>query len=71
VTPIGHTEFRQVKAFGYCVFLATKLSKGTNEIVCDPWLKQAWPTKKGGRLSFKKQKYGEYDGYLINNSADR
>jgi class 3 adenylate cyclase len=43
------------KAFGKCVFRATKLSSGTNIIYIDEALEAAWPTQKGGTLKFVKK----------------
>jgi len=43
------------KAFGKCVFRATKLSSGRNIIYIDENLEASWPTAKGGKLKFIKK----------------
>lgn len=66
VTLVGLPESRHPKAFGECVYRATKLAKGRNEIYIDETLKLSWPTEKGGVLKFLKQKVRGFDGYLVN-----
>ena len=65
VTLVGLSGNKHPKAFGNCVFKATKLSSGRNEILTDEWLKKSWPTSSGGRLKFKAKKVKDVDGYLI------
>ena len=66
VTLIGVPEHKKhPKAFGQCVFYATKLSKGKNEIFTDEWLKNSWPSSPNGKLSFKRKSLKGVDGYLI------
>ncbi|PVY79688.1 hypothetical protein C7427_1256 [Pantoea ananatis] len=69
VTLVGLPEERQVKAFGECVFRATKMSAGRNEICVDERLYAEWPSSKGGKLSFQYKEFGKGDkkfsGYLI------
>lgn len=48
----GINGFKHPKAYGECVFRATKLSGGQNVVLVDERLKNAWPTTKGGKLSF-------------------
>lgn len=48
----GVDGFKHPKAYGECVFRATKLSGGQNVILIDQRLKMAWPKKTGGTLSF-------------------
>lgn len=43
---------RHAKAYGECVFRATKLSGGNDIILIDSNLKTAWPSSKGGTLRF-------------------
>lgn len=68
---VGHTELRQVKAYGHCIFLASKLSKGQNEIICDSHLKECWPSAKNGPITFKERQFGDLKGYEIHNSKDK
>ncbi len=46
------------KAFGQCVFRATKLSNERNKIGIDDMLHKMWPTSKTGRLRFVSREYG-------------
>ena len=65
VTLVGLKQAPQAKVFGECVFRASKLSKGINEVVVDPRLKNSWPTSKGGRLSFIPKSIKGENGYII------
>ncbi len=65
VTMVGLPDAPQPKVFGECVFRATKLSKGLNEILVDKQLRLAWPTADDGSLKFSKRKFDGFDGYLI------
>ncbi|MGK3224647.1 adenylate/guanylate cyclase [Enterobacter soli] len=59
---------RHAKAYGECVFRATKLSGGNNIILIDSNLRVAWPSSKGGKLSFVLSEIGKggVQGYRIN-----
>jgi len=65
VTLVGLKQSPQAKVFGECVFRATKLSKGTNEIVVDPRLRKGWPTSKGGLISFRSTTIKGESGYVV------
>ena len=65
VTLVGTRSFVQPKAFGECVFRATKLSKGKDEIRVDAKLHREWPTSKEGRLHFHEKDYGNWKGYVV------
>jgi class 3 adenylate cyclase len=69
VTLVGLPTEKHPKAFGECVFRATKLSGGKNEIIADKNLKLAWPSQKGGTLCFKPRTVRGEDGYLLSKSA--
>lgn len=69
VTLVGLPTEKHPKAFGECVFRATKLSGGRNEIITDQYLKSAWPSGKGGTITFKSKKMNNVDGYLISSTA--
>lgn len=58
---------RHAKAYGECVFRATKLSGGNNIILIDSNLKIAWPSSKGGTLVFLPSEIGKggVQGYRI------
>jgi len=51
---VGLEGARHPKAIGQCVYYATKLSRGANEIWADLALEALWPKKKDGPLRFKK-----------------
>lgn len=55
----GIDGVKHPKAYGECVFRATKLSGGQNIVLVDERLKNAWPTKKGGVLTFMKSEIGK------------
>ncbi|MCK4394878.1 adenylate/guanylate cyclase [Candidatus Bipolaricaulota bacterium] len=65
VTLVGTKQFAQPKAFGECVFRATKLSKGHNEIRVDARLYNEWPQSKGGQLRFIEKQYQGWKGYVV------
>ncbi|ELE2166626.1 hypothetical protein RC856_003334 [Vibrio fluvialis] len=53
VTTVGLSGEMHAKAFGKCIFNATKKSNGRNKIFVDKDLEAIWPTSKGG-FTFKK-----------------
>ncbi|MCI5165816.1 MAG: adenylate/guanylate cyclase [Candidatus Electrothrix sp. GM3_4] len=65
VTTIGLVKYMQPKVFGECVFYASKLSSGNNQIYISESLKNDWPTSKGGVLTFTPKKLNNVDGYLV------
>jgi class 3 adenylate cyclase len=65
VTLIGLPGEKHPKAFGECVFRATKLSSGKNEIYVDTFVRGSWPTSKEGKLRFVERSKGDVPGYLI------
>lgn len=65
VTLIGLPGEKHPKAFGECVFRATKLSGGKNEIYIDQFVRGLWPTAEGGVLKFIQKTRNEINGYLI------
>lgn len=65
VTLVGLPNFMQPKVFGECVFRASKLSSGSNEVIIDKVLRDMWPTSKNGTLRFIPKKKRNVDGFLI------
>lgn len=67
VTLVGIPENMHPKVFGECVYRATKLSYGRNEIIVDQKLRSAWPKTKGGTIKFvdKGSKYSNVQGFSI------
>ncbi|MBH0050676.1 hypothetical protein [Pseudoalteromonas sp. SWYJZ19] len=65
ITLVGLEGEKHPKAFGECVFRATKLSGGRNQIITDEIVKSTWPTVKGGTLVFRQKRIKEISGYLI------
>lgn len=61
-------ESKHPKAFGSCVYDATKLSSGMNFIGVSNELKAAWPSTKNGTLQFQKFDFprGNFSGYKVN-----
>ena len=67
VTLYGLNGNKHAKAFGECVFRATKLSSGRNQIHIDDKLEMMWPVASGkGSVRFTKRTLNKIDGYLIN-----
>ncbi|HIF9289536.1 TPA: hypothetical protein ACX6Q0_001510 [Photobacterium damselae] len=72
ITLVGLDGAKQAKAFGECVFRATKLSGGTNEIYVDKRLDAMWPVSlTGGGMSFKQKMLNGVDGFLIESKYDK
>jgi len=65
VTVVGLGASRQAKAFGQCVWRASKLSGGRNQVIVDESIRLAWPTSKDGRLHFRPIKLKGSDGFLV------
>ena len=65
ITLTGHGNFVKPTAFGICVFNASKLSKGFDEVMIDAALERKWPTAPDGTLRFIRRQMGDIDGYLM------
>ena len=52
VTRFGYKKDNDLKAFGSCVYNASKLSKGINEVMISENSKKVWPTSPDGKLQF-------------------
>ncbi len=65
ITLIGLEHEKHPKAFGKCVFRATKLSSGINEICVDEVLKDMWPSTQRGTLNFKETNKSNVKGYIV------
>jgi hypothetical protein len=52
VTIVGHGKNLHPKALGECIYRASKLSKGTNEVLIDERLELLWPKSDDGTLKF-------------------
>ncbi|RJG36227.1 adenylate/guanylate cyclase [Motilimonas pumila] len=65
ITLVGLEGSKHAKAFGECVFRATKLSGGMNCIYTDARLEAMWPTVSGGGLRFNRKEVNGVEGYLI------
>lgn len=52
VTRFGYKTDNDLKAFGSCVYNASKLSKGFNEIIISEKSKNVWPSSPEGKLQF-------------------
>ncbi len=66
VTLIGLSGEKHPKVIGECVYRASKVSKGRNEMHTDDLAKVSWPTRKDGKLTFSQaKKFGPIDGYLV------
>ena len=57
---------KHVKAFGRCVWTASKLSGGTNLILIDDILRGKWPSSQNGAINFRtKQLSKNVEGYKL------
>jgi hypothetical protein len=66
VTLVGLANERHPKAVGQCVYYATKLAGGKNEILVDAVMNSAWPVaKEKGGLKFRPKKVRNVDGFLV------
>lgn len=69
VTKFGYRGDTDLKAFGRCVYNASKLSKGINKIKVSAGSKSVWPSAHGGTLQFINPEYIENNiAYTIANS---
>lgn len=62
---VGLEGERQARVLGECVYRASKLSGGDNEIVVDDKMKEFWPRSRGGRLKFVPKKMKGVEGHKI------
>lgn len=69
VTPVGLPEKPHPKVFGECVFRASKLSGGVNQIYVDEPLHGMWPTRKGSKLRLTLKNYKGLNAYLVEQSV--
>jgi class 3 adenylate cyclase len=66
VSLVGIEGNSHAKVTGRCVYYATKLADGKNQIIVDEWMDAAWPTVKGGGLQFElRTRRGGVKGYLV------
>lgn len=65
VTVVGHENNLHAKALGECVYRASKLSGGKNEIIIDKALNLIWPTSDNGKLKFLPTKVKDLDAFII------
>jgi len=68
VTIIGDGSHLKPIAFGKCVFDATKLSKGRNQVIVAESLKLIWPTGENGRIKFFPTRIKDHSGYVMHES---
>ena len=61
VTVVGHGDNLHPKALGECVFRASKLSGGHDNVYFDRPLRLMWPKKKGSTMTFTKRKSNKHD----------
>jgi class 3 adenylate cyclase len=57
VTKFGYRNDVDLKAFGKCVYNASKLCKGVNEIIVSQNSQSEWPSGPGGNLHFGQPLY--------------
>lgn len=57
ITIMGTGNNLHPKVLGKCVYKASKIATGQNEVLYDPDLKHFWPSSKGGKLKFVEAKH--------------
>lgn len=65
ITIVGINDNLHPKAIGECVYRASKLSGGYDEINIDTPLKFLWPSSSDGILKFSPRKMKDVDGFLV------
>jgi len=65
VSLVGLEGEKHPKAFGECVYRATKLSNGLNVVITDEFLRKMWPSSDGGTLQFKEKLMKSVKGFII------
>ena len=55
ITTLGLPGSLHAKAFGTCVYTATKLSDEVNEVKISDYLRESWPSSKGGKITFRRR----------------
>ncbi|MBS8271065.1 adenylate/guanylate cyclase [Halomonas litopenaei] len=65
VTLTGLDGIKHPKAFGACVFHASKLSNARNQVLVDERMKALWPTSENGKLKFRHKRVKDAHGYVI------
>jgi class 3 adenylate cyclase len=66
VTLVGIEGNSHAKVIGKCVWYATKLAYGHNEIIVDDFIEAGFPTSKTGRLRFRRKKGRRgVEGFLV------
>lgn len=72
VSLVGIEGISHAKVFGQCVWYATNLADGKNEVIVDEWMEAEWPTAKHGGLRFQRKKGRQgVDGFLVTRKAER
>ena len=66
VSLVGLEGAGHAKAIGDCVYNATKLSDGRNEIIIDEQMRKRWPKSPGGLIKFTSTKrLNGASGYIV------
>lgn len=74
VTVVGLEDYAQAKAYGECVFRASKMANenaNRNSVFADDKLEAIWPTVDSGGLKFQKKSLGSFDAYRVYPPANR
>jgi len=65
VNLVGLSSRKQARLLGKCVYYASKLSGGRNEILIDSYMKGRWPKATTGGFTFLQKKIKGVEGYQI------
>lgn len=71
VSLVGIEGSSHAKLFGQCVWYATNLADGKNEVIVDEWMEAEWPTTKNGGLRFRRKRGQRgVDGFLVTRKSE-
>ncbi len=62
---VGLPDDWHPKVIGSCVYHATKLAGGSNEVCVDEKIYREWPTSDGGKLRFMAKTIKQVKGYVV------
>lgn len=65
ISHFGLKPNTQIKVIGECIYFASNLSKGRNEIIVHENLQRIWPKTEGGRLRFREKVFKDLKGFIV------
>jgi class 3 adenylate cyclase len=72
VTRFGLRPNTEVKVIGECIYFATQLSKGRNQILVHEWLDNIWPSGPNGKIRLSRfSGHWDFNAYLLEDLSHR